>query len=194
MPRTQAGRALFALVVCLLLALIALNLRHKIMRKTISASTPLVQALLAGDNERATTLIAHGANVNSLDPYTRNTPLMAAVSAPHPSAALIQLLLSKGADVNADNTWQGPPLNIVCRRYKQELLAHGANANARQNNGRTVLQIALYYGDLRIVRMLLQHGADVHARGDFNGTPLQTALRLHRPALVKMLRQAGATE
>ena len=83
----------------------------------------------AGDKDFALVLLEHGANPNAKS--TRDlTPLMVAANAPHPDPAMMRLLINKGADVNAHD-----------------------------NLGRTVLDWAMMQGEPEVVRSLRGAGA-----------------------------------
>lgn len=73
------------------------------------------------------------------------------------------------------------------------LLNAGADANARDKFGQTVLWKVARNGDLAITRLLLARGADVEARDfDSEQTPLMQAVLLDRPEVVNALLAAGA--
>lgn len=82
------------------------------------------------------------------------------------------LLLERGADPDAAslNPMRVAPLHsaVATRRHSiiARLLEHGANPNARQQEGWTVLHGAANEGELATVELLLEHGADPRARHD----------------------------
>jgi len=86
---------------------------------------------------------------------------MAAEVDPH-HEALAQGLLGAGADVNAKDEWEYTPLLLAAFWNKPEiakvLLAHGAQVNARTNDGRTALAIARCKHEMEA--LLRQHGAE----------------------------------
>ena len=67
------------------------------------------------------------------------------------------------------------------------LLAHGADANARQQGGWTALQAAAQNGNRPMAELLLAHGADPSLRADNNQTPLDMALSHGHGELVELL-------
>jgi ankyrin repeat protein len=110
-----------------------------------------------------------------------------------------RLLIERGADVNAasNNTQRVAPLHSATSRRQtliaEALLAHGADANARQQAGVTPLHQAAHNGHAEMVRLLLAHGADVHARMDDGQTPLSMALETGNQEAIELLREHGAT-
>src|SRR6185295_17278108 len=60
--------------------------------------TALMLAIKTGETAVVDLLIKAGANVNTIEKFHRQTPLMWAVSAPRNAGAITKLLLSKGAD------------------------------------------------------------------------------------------------
>lgn len=108
--------------------------------------TPLIRVMLhpimrpEAHTETALVLISHRENVNTSDERAR-TSLHLAVHAR--LAPVVKALIAKGAAVNArvqeewtplmDAAWKGEA-DIIC-----ELLAHGADANARSSSGKTAL-------------------------------------------------------
>jgi ankyrin repeat protein len=57
-------------------------------------------------------------------------------------------------------------------RVAQLLLDRGAKVNARRNDRRTPLNLASYFGNVEIVQLLIDHGAEVNAVDDFGKSPL----------------------
>jgi hypothetical protein len=76
----------------------------------------------------------------------------------------------------------------------QELLAQGADANARDKDGRTPLHWPAYRGHLEVVRLLIEHGADVNAREHNGRTPLKMAIIGNHPQVIDYLKECGAEE
>ena len=73
------------------------------------------------------------------------------------------------------------------------LLAKGAQVNARNAHGWTPLHVAAAGGDPAVIALLLQHGADVHAQSHIGTTPLDNATtRGGRKAVIDLLLAHGA--
>ncbi|KAK2593245.1 hypothetical protein QQS21_009044 [Conoideocrella luteorostrata] len=110
-------------------------------------------------------------------------------------AEIVQMLLDKGADVNAqsgdcDNALQAASeaghVDIM-----QILLDNGADINAKGRQYSNALQAASYRGDAKIAQMLLDNGADVNAKGKY-GNALQAASYKRNIEIVQMLLDRGA--
>jgi ankyrin repeat protein len=119
----------------------------------------------AADPEKARLLIEHGADVTVASKQGR-TPLMVA-AARKGGAAIVDLLLSKGADVHAKDRVGETALTIAARSGDLDivklLLAKGAEPNTADAVGRRPLFAAAIGQNPAIVRLLLQHGAAVNA-------------------------------
>ena len=93
----------------------------------------------------------------------------------------MQLLLKKGADVNAEGGEYGTALQAAsCRGYEtvvQLLLKKGADVNAEGGEYGTALQAASKNGHETVVQLLLKNGADVNAEGGEYGSALEAALK-----------------
>lgn len=121
-------------------------------------------------------LIANGADVAATD-LVGATPLHLAASgvSGRPKKEVLQLLLASGADANVMAP-TGTPLHMAASgswdvAYPAELLlAHGADVNARNKQGRTPLHVAVPKKTLAAV--LLAKGADVNAKDSTGMTPL----------------------
>jgi ankyrin repeat protein len=79
-----------------------------------------------------------------------------------------------------------------------ELIGKGADVNAKNRNGLTALECAVWNGHTELVKLLIAKGADVNEQLNNNETALSIA-RSRTPAssrdeIVKLLIQAGAKE
>ena len=111
---------------------------------------------------------------------------------------MVQLLLSKGADVNKKTTNGGTAL-LAAAYMKQPgmvdmLLAKGANANAQTiDTGMTPLMFAAQAGNAEIVKSLLAHQANIDQNNREGKSAVTLAEDGNATEVVKLLRSAGAT-
>jgi ankyrin repeat protein len=159
----------------------------------------LFEAVKKADVERARSLIAEGANIDTKwgDTNTKeeeekakawaaeNTPLYYAADSNN--IDLVQLLVEAGADVNAG---QWPALcqalykgNTAIAKF---LIGHGANVNYPEDWG--PLHEAST-SNIEMVKLLLARGADINAG---HGPALHTAVNRGRRDIVELLIQRGA--
>ncbi len=121
--------------------------------------SPLHFALYMKDETKARSLIEGGADVNRRTPYG-TTPLNRAVVVGFKD--IVELLIAKGANVNAKDNWDWTPLHSAVYGHKdivELLIAKGANVNARNGASRTPLWYAKDEGNTEIVELLRKHGA-----------------------------------
>ena len=140
----------------LILALMFLAVGCK--KKPLATTTPLHQAVEAGDIEQVQSLISSGADVDAKDSSGR-TALHLVISRGHANVA--ELLIAKGADLNAKTCSGNTPLHYAAsgrRNMTEFLLANGANVNARNNRGQTPLDYALASGRAQVLGVLRRAG------------------------------------
>ncbi|KAK7427358.1 hypothetical protein QQZ08_006127 [Neonectria magnoliae] len=167
---------------------------------------PLQQAVLQNDPEMVELLLNGGASPTAVD-LTDSTALQYILAKDHfdraKSLTIAQLLLSKGADVNAPPgwAWHGmTALQAASRNGDMDLvnffLERGANPNAPcgKRGGRTALQAAAESGSLDLFLLLIEHGAIISTRtAESRGlTYLQAAALSGNLGLVNLLLQLGA--
>ncbi len=80
------------------------------------------------------------------------------------------------------------------RAQLEALLQSGADVNACDDHGVTVLMCAASQGHLEIIRTLLAHGADLHAQDHEGHTALQFAEMFGHTEATDLLRQSAASD
>ncbi|XP_043112694.1 ankyrin repeat and SOCS box protein 12b [Puntigrus tetrazona] len=152
--------------------------------------TPLRCAAAHGHLRCLQLLLAHGAQVDSLD-VKAQTPLFTAVSGKHLDC--VSALLDAGADPNGSPYNNCSPLLTAAREghadILRELLRHGADVDVKPkvpdwaSNAtacRGPLYISACYGHLECFKLLLQHGANP----DYNCTDDKMLSRIKEPRTV----------
>jgi ankyrin repeat protein len=129
---------------------------------------PLIIAITNNHPDVARLLIDRGADITAVDWYGR-TPLWAAVETRNmdvdnatfvnsidraPYLELIQVLLDRGANVNA-RTKEVPPI-------RRDFLRITGSLSWVDFTGQTPFVTAALAGDVTVMKMLLKHGADPH--------------------------------
>ena len=109
-------------------------------------------------------LLDHDAALISARDTDGSTPLHCATWKGH--QAVVELLLSLGADVNSRNNndhWGTTPLHAAAhanqRAIAELLIAHGADVHAINLNGRTPLTETEFHKAKPVAILLKQHGA-----------------------------------
>ncbi len=109
---------------------------------------------------------------------------------------IVQMLLEKGADVNAQGGKYGNALQAASAgghdQVVQMLLDKGADVNAQGGICGNALQAASEGGHDQMLQMLLDNGADVNAQGGHYGNALQAASYGGHDQVVQMLLDKGA--
>lgn len=159
--------------------------------------TPLRFGLLYGSSEVVELLLDHGA----VDKNHTEDPLCVASR----ETQKAELLLDRGANVNAACTLSYSPLMTAVINGNislvQTLILYGADVNAINDHGSTVLVIALEQpaGEVtteEIIRLLLADGADPNSESQFagslSGRPLHWAILEGNVAGVRALLDSGA--
>jgi cytochrome c2 len=152
---------------------------------------PLADAAIAGDESAASDLLDQGVPP---DEEGVATPLYFAAQRGH--VAVAELLVSSGANVNAETSF-GTPLQIAARQNHVEivqlLLDNGADPNlGGGEDQKTPLHDAAERGSIEAARLLLGYGADVNGRDRWNWPAIQFAARKGRTEMVAFLREMGA--
>ena len=111
-------------------------------------------------------------------------------------AAIVKLLLEKGADADAQDEFGDSALRKASESGHvaavRQLLEAGAHINVQSGDFSSALQAASACGHEVVVRILLEAGAIVNAQDESNDSALQAASTNGHEAVVQLLLEAGA--
>ncbi|VAI38128.1 unnamed protein product [Triticum turgidum subsp. durum] len=172
------------------------DLRLDVNQLNFIGDTPLFLSATYGRAAAARYLLDHGA-----DPLAGklHSPLCGAAMQGH--CEIVELLLSRGIDVNLDYA-QGTPLHAAAISTRHDamkiLLEHHANPNKVCGLGYTPLSWALRAirpmprESLECVKLLVKAGADLNFIDFGGGSYVTLAVKFGLPGIMKFLLDAGA--
>jgi len=170
-------------------------------------STPLHVASQHRKVKTSRLLLEHGANIhvqNKEDQTPQHLLLaMWSYNSPDDDVDTIRFFLERGADVDAVDEYHLTLLHVASYhgsvKVARLLLQHGANINARNGEGQTLLHRALVgindgmWGDsFDAIQLLLENGADIDALDDDHLTPLHLASEYGSVRATRLLLEHGA--
>ncbi|HSU87844.1 MAG TPA: ankyrin repeat domain-containing protein, partial [Terriglobia bacterium] len=144
--------------------------------------TALMLAIKTGEVAVVDMLIKAGANVNTIEKFHNQTPLMWAAAAPKNAGAMVKLLLAKGADVKRRALYSDWPSQITSE----------PRAQYRPVGGLTALLYAARDGCYECIEALTGAGADVNVPTPEGVTALMLALDNDHYDVAKLLLDRGA--
>lgn len=160
------------------------------------STPPLFSASESGNADDVSSLLASGADPNTLD-WSKVSALQVAVTNNHLEAA--EALINKGADVNyqlrgkPEEGGIGTALQMAAGKASPALLrllfSHGAEAGLeiRGPFGYTPIFVAVMMGKLDNFDLLLSKGANLDVKADGAATPLMVAVQNLQVELVKRI-------
>ncbi len=165
----------------------------------LDGETALMVAIQTGDLPIVEMLVKAGANVNAVEKFQHQTPLMYAAAGTKNAAEIVKLLLSKDASVTPRALYADWPNQISsepraqfrpvggltallyaardgCYDCVQQMIAAGANVNVPTPEGVTPLMIALDNEHNDVAKLLLDRGADPYLADWWGRTALYIAV------------------
>ena len=123
-------------------------------------------AIINNDEQQTRFLLSVGVNPNSPDDRN-NTPLITATARPTPNINIIRALLQKGANINAQNTNFYSALMLASKNdtdgeIVRHLLENNANIRLLNFKGESALFVALYYNNIKIIKILLEYEPNIN--------------------------------
>lgn len=142
-------------------------------------TTPLMWAVLDGDEAKVKKLLSEGADPNAKT-KEGNTVLHIASGAFDPESDRYN---------KENNVKPTHPENEAILRL---LLEGGSDPNVEDNNEGTALILAIYHGRVKTVELLIKYGASVNQLRSHGSTPLMLSALHCLPGITKLLLGAGA--
>ncbi|MEH1795639.1 ankyrin repeat domain-containing protein [Nostoc sp.] len=151
-----------------------------------------------GDIAGVARKIANGVDIERVDEYSQQTPLMCAVSSPNAGVDMIRFLLEHGANVNAvqqesQNTVLGLAVQSGNLDKIQLILDAGADINYQSLDGYDVLINAMHGRDIlqdqnliSTLNLLISKGAAVNGMSRYGESAIKVAAHLGRFDAVKL--------
>ena len=159
-----------------------------------ATNTALFDAVRAGDTEKVQTLLK--ADPKLVEARTDDGSTALHLAALEGDAAIAQLLLAAGAQVNARGLREETPLHMAMydehREVAELLLDSKAEVNAQNTAGETPLHLAARKGHRDLAELLLEHHADVNAKDRQDATPLHAAAAAGHKAVAELLLSQNA--
>ena len=175
MPLTEAARLNDDRLVKMLL-----DAGAKVDSANPDDETALMLAIKNGNQQMAETLVKAGANVNRIEKFHHQTPLIYAAAGSH--SAIVKLLLSKDADVRPRALYTDWPSQVTSEPRTQY----------RSVGGLTALMYGIRGGCYACVEQLVASGADVNFPTPEGITPLMLALDNEHNEIAMFLMDKGA--
>ncbi|HEY2845085.1 MAG TPA: ankyrin repeat domain-containing protein [Bryobacteraceae bacterium] len=148
----------------------------------LDGETALMLATKTGEFPIVDMLVKAGANVNVVEKFHHQTPLMYAADAPKSAGEIVKLLLSKDANPKPRSLYNDWPSQITSE----------PRAQYRPVGGLTAMLYAARSGCYACVESLIASGADVNTPTPEGVTPLMIALDNDHYDAAKLLLDRGA--
>ena len=159
---------------------------EKQMKHTINLC--LINSVLVKDIYKINSLLAMRADVNFIN-IDGNTPLVFAIT--HGHIEMIELLISKGADVHQKiNSNYNMLFFASCFGHDKVvklLISKGVNIHEKTKDGASLLMPASLRGHVKVVELLISKGVSVHDKDNYGSSPLSLATENGHHEVIKLL-------
>jgi ankyrin repeat protein len=150
-------------------------------------------AAAAGDIDRIRVLLDRDVDVDTVDPPSKETPLLSALANNQPDAA--RFLLDRGARVDIPKAGNTTALHLAANWGHDDLVNRildlGAKIDAIDSVGRAPLHYALLRGQTAAAKTLVSRGASPGLVDSFRNTPIDLALGRPKPDIILAMSDAG---
>ncbi|MHB0936924.1 MAG: ankyrin repeat domain-containing protein [Armatimonadota bacterium] len=170
-------------------------------KRNYKGAAPLHLAAALEDEKMVRRLLEYKADVNAkCDQEMLAGQTALHIAAGRNAAAVMRILLKKGARVNTRDSMGATPLHEAASHGSLEaaalLLESGAAIEAKQSDGQTPLfWAAVVGGNVKVTRLLLDNDAEVNARDYSELTPLGWVVNMdNRTEIAALLKKYGGKE
>ena len=157
-------------------------------------SQEIFPAVMQGDLDRVKTLIEEHPEWINVRSWGGYTPLHRASQ--FGQEEIVNLLVSKGADLEAKTELGMTPLYVSIYEQKLEivkqLIDKGADIFTVRNDGETLLHIASAVGNKEIAKLLISKGLNINVSKRYGITPLHLASVFGHKEVVEVIISSGA--
>ena len=154
----------------------------------------MLDAAEAGNIKRLKYTLGYVRDINFMDD-TGATALHTAASGGYND--IVQLLLTKGASIEATDKYYYTPLHYAAQfghtSTVELLLTNGASIEVTDYMGSAPLHHAAQFGHTNTMELLLSEGASIEAMNKYNNTPLHLTASSGHTSTVELLLSKGAS-
>ena len=158
--------------------------------QSMYAWTPLMEASIAGHSNIVKYLLEQNAIMNARDSYGKSALHHAHVGK-NGSLDIVNMLISKGADIEAEDRGGWTPLMIAAVKRQHSLvellISSGASLDKKNRKGHTAFHYACKNASTDIVNMLISKGANIEEEDHDGLTPLMWAAMTGYYSVVEVL-------
>jgi ankyrin repeat protein len=162
-----------------------------------STTNEIYKAIANDDIKRVSALLAKQPELINSPGNAGSLPLLELATI-RDDQKMVELLISKGADVNAQDNGGQTALYISTEndliKMMELLLAHKAKVDIKNSDGNTPFRLAVDKGYMDAAKLLLANGADINTTNSIQWSPLLAAVCNTNKTMVKWLLAKKAQE